>query len=692
MAFLNKIISDYKFIEFINEGGFGAVYKAEKNGHLYAIKVFREAYVLREFRKHGDNSRIKREIEIMKSVSHPSIVKYVDDFVYDEKEEGGKNYCLVMEFINGKNLRQLLNENGKFNEESALDIFCKILDGVNYLHNLRGDGDDAGIIHRDLKPENILIMSDGEIKIVDFGLSKIIDFTSITSTGEVFGTGPYMSPEQIMDSKHIDKRSDYYTLGVILYEMLTEVLPYDFQVLPELLEKIKNDPAIPPRRRESQISNHIENVILKLLEKNPYQRYSKVQDIFDSIKISFEPTKKKYDLSPKFILRLYDDKSVLEQYTGKHPDFGFVEFPANLENHQKGLKKIIQENSNIKIIVDPATIRLAYDTYTDTKGLCELPYAPQDYSVITPNYLRDYKKQQEYVKQVIDKEVELQANTLLTPFHYTHNSSVVYTPTSNPIAEWFDLDCKLIKESIDYRNSKYPSKAIYAGVCIKADSLKDEGNRRHLLNTFSSFDCDGFMIYADCIDNETGEIILYHYFKFLHDLQRWTERPVLAGRVNIGLGLGLISFGLAGFTSGTARFESFYEDLYKDRKDAYNMGVKYYFPELLSTVYIKRKEPIRFEEIAKVLGTCNCIFCKGKSTVEIIKDQNTKLHFLECTIQEIGEIKNLGVKDRMVSYLSRIKKAQENYAKLKMVFKPEEYMFLSKWKKFFTKLNEEYNV
>ena len=78
------------------------------------------------------------------------------------------------------------------------------------------------------------------------------------------------------------------------------------------------------------------------------------------------------------------------------------------------------------------------------------------------------------MQQVIDKQIELQSDILLSPFHYTHNSSIAYTPNSNPIQEWFDLDCKLIRESIDYRNEQYPEKEIYAGICIKADSLKDE--------------------------------------------------------------------------------------------------------------------------------------------------------------------------------------------------------------------------
>ena len=691
MALLNKIINGYKFISFINKGGFGAVYKGEKNGKYYAIKIFHEEYILREFKKYGEeNNRLQREIDIMKSVSHKYLIKYVDDFV--SEDEAGKSYFLVMEFIDGTNLREVLNKHEKLQEAKSIEIFKQILEGLQYLHNIRGENSGTGIIHRDLKPENILLQRNGEIKIVDFGISKVIDFTSLTSTGEIFGTGPYMSPEQITDSKHIDKRSDLYTTGVILYEMLTGRFPYDFLYQPELIEKIKNAPPIPPRRRELSISNKVENLILKLLSKNPYQRFTKVSEILESIDLLTETVEiKKYDLSPKFHLRLYTDKTVLEEFTKRDRHFGNVVFPANLENVPscKGLLKNIREDDNIKVIIDPATVRLAYPAYTETKGVCELPYAPENYEVVTPEYLEDFTKQQEYVKQVLDKQTELDTDILLSPFHYIHNSSVGYGPERNLIGEWFDLDCKLTKESIDYRNCQYPEKEIYMGICIRADSLHNKETKKYLLNTFSSLEADGFLIYADCIDSKTKEITLFHYVDFLLELQKWTQKPVIAGRINAGLGLGLLSFGIAGFTSGTARFESFYEGLYSEPTDAYNMYSRYYFPELLTTVAISRKVQTKFDQIVSTIGTCNCHYCNGKDNPEIVKDKNAHLHFLEHISNETNSIKEISQEEAINRYLLQIDTAIENYNNLKGVFKADEYSFLSKWKNIFIRLKEE---
>jgi len=425
------------------------------------------------------------------------------------------------------------------------------------------------------------------------------------------------------------------------------------------------------------------------------KRFTKVSEILDSIESLTKTIEiKKYDLSPNFYLRLYNDKGVLEEFTKRDENFGNVVFPANLENVNscKGLLKNIQEDSNINVIIDPATIRLAYDTYAETKGICELPYAPQDYQVITPEYLKDFSDQKKYVQQVLDKQSELGANILLSPFHYTHNSSQGYGPERNPTEEWFDLDCKLAKESIDYRNSKYPEKQIYLGICLRADSLHNEKTKKYLLNTFSSFETDGFLIYADCIDNKTSEVTLFHYIDFLIKLQKCTQKPVIAGRVNAGLGFGLLSFGISGFTSGTARFESFYEDLYKESSPSYNMYSRYYFPELLTTIAINRKAQTKFDQITSTIGTCNCHYCTGKSNPEIVKDKNAHLHFLEHISNKINSLKTHSREDIINNYLEQIDIAIENYSNLKGVFKSSEYSFLSNWKDVFSKLKKIYYV
>ena len=688
MNIIGTEINGYKITEFIDSGGFGSVYKAEKNGGLYAIKIFREDYVLKECRDKGEHNRIQREIDIMKSISHPNLIKYIDDF--KETISGVPSYFLVMEYAEGINLRKLLNQK-ELSEKEVTELFIEILNGIEALHSVRGTNDDTGIIHRDLKPENIIV-NNGKVKIIDYGISKVIDYTSITSTGEVMGSPIYMSPEQVKDSKHIDKRSDLYTLGLILYELLTKKLPYSASNIPELFQKILNEQPIPPRRWKPLINNEVENIILKLLEKEPYKRFSSTNELLNTIEnINGKTQIQEFDTSIRAYIRLYNEKSAIENFSKRYKREINVIFPINYQNLRQ-TKNILPmlHKGNFNIIIDPATIRLAYSAQQDVRGLQELPYFPDDFNVISPSYLRDHQKKKEYVKQVIDAQAKLKPNILLTPFHYVHNTNIPATHRRNPVEEWFDLDIKLIKESIDYKNSisEYTGIPLYAGICINSESLLDQTFKEDFLNIFSSLACDGYLIYVDNISNGTNSTSLFHYITTLTTLQKYTKKPVIAGRVSPGIGLGLISAGISGFSTGTARFESFYEDLYKEATDAYNMYERYYFPELLGTVAIQRQNPVKLRQIFDNIGYCSCHYCSGKTYIDIIKSPNNKLHFLENSHKEVDYLKTIPVNERKTYFINRIDEALANYGKLKGVFKSSEYSHLQNWKKVFEALNE----
>ncbi len=681
-------IKGYKIIEFIDSGGFGSVYKAKKNDCIYAIKIFREDYVLKEYRRRGDNNRIKREIDIMKSVSHKNLITYIDDFT--EEISGVLSYFLVMEFAEGINLKKLLSKQ-ELTEEQAIKIFLEILDGIQALHSIRGGDDDKGIIHRDLKPENIII-NDGQVKILDYGLSKIIDYTSITSSGEVMGSPVYMSPEQMIDSKNIDKRSDLYTLGVILYQMLTNHLPYsEYSNMPELFRIILEETPIPPRRWNALINNEIENIVLRLLEKEPYKRFANVNEVLNVIHNRNAISKRNTcDNSIRVYIRLYNEKSAIDNFSKRYGKEMNVIFPINYKNvsQTKNILPMLHSGA-FNIIIDPATVRLAYAVQHDVKGLQELPYCPSNFDIISPAYLQSNEMKRKYVQQVINSQALLSPNILLTPFHYVHNTNVPATNRRNPVEEWFDLNIKLIKESIDYKNSNpnYTELPLYAGVCINSESLLDQTFKNDFLNIFSSLDCDGYLIYVDNISNETDSATLFHYIKTLQALQIYTSRPVIAGRISVGLGLGLISAGISGFSTGTARFETFYEDLYKEHSEAYNMSERYYFPQLLGTIAIQRKNPVKLQSIFDHVGYCDCYYCLEKSYIDIIKAPNNKLHFLENIHKEIEYLKNLSENDRLTYFIKRVDNALVNYGKMKTLFKSRDYAHLKNWKNVFENLN-----
>ena len=190
-----------------------------------------------------------------------------------------------------------------------------------------------------------------------------------------------MSPEQISDSKNIDYRSDYYALGAILFELLTGKTPYGtISSREELYYKIKMEPPISIRFFIPTISNNIDNLLIELLQKENYKRPNTIEDIRKYIQSESTTTVSiSKQFKPAHYIRLWNEKTVLEEYYADGYVVENVVFPINHQNQQKNLLKLIRDHE-VNTIIDPSTIRLAYDTYADVKGLVALPYAPDDLS------------------------------------------------------------------------------------------------------------------------------------------------------------------------------------------------------------------------------------------------------------------------------------------------------------------------
>ena len=254
-----QMINDrYEIIKSIGEGGMANVYLAYDTilDRRVAIKVLR-----------GDLSndekfvrRFQREALSASSLSHPNIVE-----MYDVGEDNGI-YYIVMEYIEGKTLKQLIKKRGSLTLSEAIDIMLQITDGISQAH-------DSYIIHRDLKPQNIMIKEDGAIKITDFGIAMALNSTQLTQTNSVMGSVHYLPPEQA-SGKGSTIRSDIYSMGILFYEILTGSLPFKGENAVEIALKQMRD-AIPSVRKKNQaIPQSVENVILKATAKNPKNRYS----------------------------------------------------------------------------------------------------------------------------------------------------------------------------------------------------------------------------------------------------------------------------------------------------------------------------------------------------------------------------------------------------------------------------------
>ncbi len=272
-----KINDRYQIIKSIGEGGMANVYLAYDTilDRDVAVKVLR-----------GDLSndekfvrRFQREALNASSLSHPNIVE-----VYDVGDDNGQ-YFIVMEYIEGKNLKELTKKRGKLTTTEVVDIMSQIADGLSVAH-------DSYIIHRDIKPQNIMILENGLVKITDFGIAMAMNATQLTQTNSVMGSVHYLPPEQA-SGKGSTLKSDIYSMGILMYELLTGVLPYRGDNAVEIALKHLKEPLPSIREELPDLPQSVENIILKSAAKNPKNRYNDAREMYEDLKTCLDDSRLK---------------------------------------------------------------------------------------------------------------------------------------------------------------------------------------------------------------------------------------------------------------------------------------------------------------------------------------------------------------------------------------------------------------
>ncbi len=269
---IGRLISHYKIIKKLSEGGMGVLYLADDvNINRKAVLKFLPADVTND---PDINNRFKREAQAAGSLSHPNIVTIYDVGVHEDSQ-GDRRSFIAMEYIVGKTLRELINSD-ELTIEKITGITIQICEGLNEAHS-------KGIIHRDIKPENIIIDEKGKVKILDFGLAKVKGKTQLTKEGSTLGTVMYMSPEQIRNEK-VDQRTDIWSVGVMLYEMITGRYPFKGEYEASLFYSIINDQPEPIARYKSGISEGFQRIIDKALDKEAGTRYQHIDEVLSDLK------------------------------------------------------------------------------------------------------------------------------------------------------------------------------------------------------------------------------------------------------------------------------------------------------------------------------------------------------------------------------------------------------------------------
>jgi len=257
-----KKFGDYELVKELASGSFGKTYLAKSpDGRKVALKIMHPHLANDPKAK----IRFKREMQILEKLNHPQIAKIIESGEVD-----GIPF-IALEFVEGRSLREILNEKGKFDEKDALKLFKELAFIVSYLH-------EQGVVHRDLKPENILIHK-GKPRLIDFGLAKSIDLPSITIEGAVLGTLHYIPPEVLKGGEYSQK-GDVYALGVILYELLSGRRPFEADSVSELIDKIVESE---PHRPEG-VSDETWQLVSALIDKNPSKR-PELYEILTSVEV-----------------------------------------------------------------------------------------------------------------------------------------------------------------------------------------------------------------------------------------------------------------------------------------------------------------------------------------------------------------------------------------------------------------------
>ena len=333
-----KISDRYQIIKSIGEGGMANVYLAYDTilDRNVAVKVVRgdlandEKFV----------RRFQREALSASSLSNPNIVE-----VYDVGEDNGE-YYIVMEYVEGKHLKALLKKRGKLTVPEVIDIALQITNGLSVAH-------DSYIIHRDIKPQNILILENGLIKITDFGIAVAMNATQLTQTNSVMGSVHYLPPEQA-SGKGATLQSDIYSIGILMYELLTGKLPFRGDNAVEIALKHLKEPMPSIRDELPDIPQSVENIILRATAKNPKNRYSDAREMHEDLKTCLDESRaNELKITFKYPENDYDDTKLMKTVKPVKETK-----PKEIKEGEKEVakKKKSTDNSQNKLLITLASV------------------------------------------------------------------------------------------------------------------------------------------------------------------------------------------------------------------------------------------------------------------------------------------------------------------------------------------------
>jgi hypothetical protein len=576
-------IGEYEILRVLGKpGGLGAVYEARApDDRRVALKVFHA-----EALDGTDRVRFQHEIKTLREVRHPNVASYVDS---GEADTAQRTYhYIVMDLLEGQSLRQLLDHEVKLAPVRAMDIARQISRGLQALH-------DRGVVHRDLKPQNVMICVDGRVVLVDFGVSRFLDYTTITRDGFFVGTLRYAAPEQL--SGDAVPASDLHALGALLFEMLSGRRAFDARGEFAVLQQIRED--IPdPVGAYADVPASLEQLIGQLLEKEPLDRPGSAGAVAEALApvmrvprgIQRAPYPRHH--APRVFTRVrYDvEAAVAASLAGAVPDALIVNIRDRSPKPLTLARRAAQYHG-INLGVDPMLMRMGFARWANMESLNNLPYTPDGLAPHLPHHFASRASAAALARAVIEAQWDAGA-TMAFAAHFAVGARE---------DDWQRRNASLLAASLEA--GKAFDLPVWAVAAVVPEAICSPDDQTEYVNRLVRGEPAGWLVCVDGFGARATQTTILWSFRLALLLQERGAPAVLARATS----LRRLAFALGiGVEIGLGRYDGF---RYSDMRDGGGAGHSppyFEIPELLCSL----PPDVALRVLRSgVLPECNCVSC-----------------------------------------------------------------------------------
>jgi serine/threonine protein kinase len=618
-------------------GSFGTVFEAERGKERFALKLFHAPLLTVE-----QEERFRREVEVLRQAAHPNLVPYADSGVASVL--GRRLPWIAMPYLEGRSLLDELSAGGGVLAAARVRrIARQITMGLGALHALK-------IVHRDLKPANVLIGADDVVRILDFGVARFLDRTTMTERGALMGSPAYSSPEQLRGES--DLATDLWALGVVMYELLAGRRPFVAEDLAALVDAIRDEQPEPPSAHRPEVPRELDELVLELLAKEPMRRPPSAEYVGGLLIPSVREAPRRIEplpdgREPLIFLRVGQrdaDAAVNACLRGELPT-GLV-VPISERNALVVAGRAARAH-DLSFGVDHLLWRMASSNFSRTKALRELPYAPRGLSPWRPEDLRSLEASRRVAHEVVEAQIERAANMLFAANFY-------FDGLDDP---WLKRDAALLGDSLQARDAHGAGRRMFAPIAAAFEPLTSETALLSLANRLSRGRPDGYWLLLDGVAPPGTVAHLIFSLRLARLLQEQLGVEVIIGRAG-ALRHVFLACGVAGVEVGLGRLVGFRRsDFVGSQGGRGHAPAQWDTPSLLCWLSRdKARAVLESGEIPE--STCSCRTCRGGAASLGERLDAAAEHNASMLYRDRLELAGMPVADRIDRLRSNIDRAQ----------------------------------